>query len=227
MNQILEVPLGACITPWLNAGRLNLVTKEQAIAALKKITSIDSLVQSGTTRSWADVLHQSPSFHATFSLPIPGDPCGTPAEILPVIELNSGVIAISRDEVIYADHELRWHIIQTSHGIVPLNVSEARRMFLSRMTYAEKALSELHSIGDSSVAEQIMRCRTVTYLPPSFSATAEAAIEQALSVRALASFGIMASQVIASRSGDNSRVRILRELEHSARLYLCAAASTR
>ena len=180
----------------------------------------------GELISWHEFLNSLTDYHATLSLPVPGDPCGVPSALLPQIDTATGVISLSPQSVLVADHELRWSERKSVHTITPLSMSEARRMFVSRMTRAEKVLTELHSIGDAKRAENILRSRAVMHLPRNAPSVIDSAIEQASAVRALIDFGMTAAQVMDSRSGDTLRMNILRELDHSARMYLCAAASS-
>ena len=219
--------MGASLTVWLTALRKKLVSPEQAAGAFSRITSSETVKHSLHGHiSWLEFLKYLDDYHATLSLPVAGDPCGTPTHLLQEVDMATGVIAVSSHSVLITDNELRWSEQETVHSITPHSLSETKRMFMTRMTRAERVLTELHSIGDSTGAENILRTRTVLHLPRSVSPSIESALEQAAVVRALIAYGMNAAQVMDSRSGDDMRMKILRDLDHSARMYMCAAASS-
>ena len=221
MNCLTPTPV--LLTAWLNAWRFGHLTLQDASHACTDVTNCATLQTPWGQLPWLEALSRLPAHSQPLvpALPRPGMPSGLPSGLRN--NRWTGAIAWDLDHVLASDAEGVWHYVKQQHSITPIDLNWARENLLKLINHSVEILQQLQVLPHNDV--DIKSKDVSSYWPPSLAQRNRYAIDQAIQILQITNVAMDSTQVIASRSNDNVRIQVLRELQVSATALLCAAVS--
>ncbi len=231
MPAIPTTPIAVLLALWLNAARNGSVSATDAGNACE--TLVDQLGYEMASEPIAPKMYPmtdlvslalSSGTPVTVALPVFGDPAGVPAQVLPQVDLNFGLVAVTSNLILARSNSGRWMIFETTHNIAFQDLNHARSQLNATILIATDFLTNSDLIGDSTQVEAELRNFRLLQLPPSLPSRNIASLELAARIRIVANMAIQSSMAIASPSTDRKRIEVLQTLDRQARELLQAVA---
>ena len=231
MPTVPTMPTCVVLAIWLNAARTGSVSLTDAANACE--TLIDQLGYELASEPVAPKMYPmidlvslavASSTPVTVALPVFGDPSGVPAHVLPQIDPDCGLVAVTSNLLLARSTTGRWLVIETLHNIAFADLNHARTALNETISHATEFLANADLIGDSTEVEDELRNFRLLHLPPSMPSRNSSALELAVRIRIVANMAVQRSMAMASPSTDRKRIEVLQTLDRAARELLQAIA---
>lgn len=229
MQDMPTTPIAVLLALWLNAARSGSVSTTDAANACETLIdqmgyelAIEPIAPATYPMLDLVLLAKSSNVPVTVALPVFGDPAGVPAHVLSQIEMDCGLVAITKNILLARSTLGSWQVFETIHSIAFQDLNHARTQFYATLSQATQFLAATDLVGDSAAIEEELRNFKLLHLPPSLLSRNAEALENAARIRIVANMAMQSTMSVASPSSDRKRIEILKTLDRQARELLQA-----
>lgn len=223
----MDYPASIEMAIWLNQFKSGMISATDATNALETITESVGFKESGEICSWAKLVSEIPDSQVPVyaRLPTPGNTYGLDSTTLARFDLNYGVIALNKNQILGFDRNTQfWELIQMQNTLVAPDPKFARTQLQDLIQEAATELASFELAGDRKNIEQVLHQLRPIHLPPALPNRVSQDLALAQRIWLIAEYGITDAQAHGSPSLDQRRIATLRQLKLAA-LELMAACT--
>jgi len=219
-------PRAISLALWLNAWRVGNLTLHDSINACETITDTNEVIKHGEAITWQALIESLGVDDEPFTVALPqsGDPQGLPPEVLKTMDLPTGAVALSRNDLLVQSHQGHWMVVRAPHAVAHIGIAHARSEFNTHIEQASQFLTSAELAGDRSQIDAALQAHVPAHVPPQLPAKLSQALSNAERVRLVAYLAHQQSIAFASPSTNAKKEIVLRELDRTSRDVMIAVA---